>query len=195
MALVTEDGPQLRLELRRHVDDVVRFLSVEEPELARPPRRIARRREVPVEAGLLRTIGRVASNPPDRTVIRVKFVESPRIEGDDDVGPRRPDHLHNFEHDGVAPLEPTIERAEETSQGTWLYLRDGEQRLVAYLPMSFGGSLRDALGEGQMQFEVELGERKLTPLGAMALEMMPHQISKTHYFDQPIPIEPPPETR
>ena len=99
-----------------------------------------------------------------------------------------------YAHERVA-FSATIERAEETSQGTWLYLRDGEQRLVAYLPMSFGGSLRDALGEGQMQFEVELGERKLTPLGAMALEMMPHQISKTHYFDQPIPIEPPPETR
>ena len=99
-----------------------------------------------------------------------------------------------YAHERVA-FSATIERAEETSQGTWLYLRDGEQRLVGYLPMSFGGSLRDALGEGQMQFEVEVGERKLTPLGAMALEMMPHQISKTHYFDQPIPLEPPPEAR
>jgi hypothetical protein len=94
-----------------------------------------------------------------------------------------------YAHERVA-FSATIERAEETSQGTWLYLRDGEQRLVGYLPMSFGGTLRDALGEGQMQFEVEVGERKLTPLGAMALEMMPHQISKTRYFDQPIPIEP-----
>ena len=89
----------------------------------------------------------------------------------------------------------TIERAEETSQGTWLYLRDGEQRLLAYVPVSFGGSLRDALSEGQMQFEVQVGERKLTPLGNMALEIMPYQISKTHYFDQPIPVEPPPDSR
>ena len=99
-----------------------------------------------------------------------------------------------YAHERVA-FSATIERAEETAQGTWLYLRDGEQRLVGYVPMSFGGSLRDALGEGQMQFEVEVGERKLTPLGVMALEMLPHQISKTRYFDQPIPIEPPPDTR
>ena len=95
-----------------------------------------------------------------------------------------------YVHERVT-FSATIERAEETTQGTWLYLRDGEQRIVGYVPMSFGGSLRDALGEGQMQFEVEIGERKLTPLGTMALEMMPHQISKTHYFEQPIPIEPP----
>jgi hypothetical protein len=92
-----------------------------------------------------------------------------------------------YAHERVA-FSATIERAEETTQGTWLYLRDGEQRLVGYVPMSFGGSLRDALGEGQMQFEVEVGERKLTPLGTTALEMMPYQISKTHYFDQPIPL-------
>jgi hypothetical protein len=99
-----------------------------------------------------------------------------------------------YAHERVA-FSATIERAEETSQGTWIYLRDGEQRLVAYVPISFGGSLRDALSEGQMQFEVEVGERKLTPLGSMALEMMPYQISKTHYFDQPIPVEPPPDAR
>ena len=92
-----------------------------------------------------------------------------------------------YVHERVA-FSATIERAEETAQGTWLHLRDGEQRVVGYVPMSFGGSLRDALGEGQMLFEVEVGERKLTPLGTMALEMMPYQISKTHYFAQPIPL-------
>ena len=95
-----------------------------------------------------------------------------------------------YAHEHVA-FSATIERTEETTQGTWIHLRDGEQRLLAYVPMSFGGTLRDALGEGQMQFEVEVGERKLTPLGTMALEMMPYQISKTHYFEQPMPIEPP----
>ena len=94
----------------------------------------------------------------------------------------------SYAHERVA-FAATIERAEETTGGTWLYLRDGEQRLVAYLPMSFAGSLREALGEGQMQFEVEVGERKLTSLGTMALEMMPHQISKTRYFEQPVPVE------
>ncbi|MGH7896626.1 MAG: hypothetical protein ACREQQ_01660, partial [Candidatus Binatia bacterium] len=86
-----------------------------------------------------------------------------------------------------------VEHAEETTQGTWLHLRDGDQKLLAYVPISFGGSLREAFDEGQMQFEVEVGERKLTSLGSMALEMMPHQISKTRYFDQPVPIEPPPD--
>jgi hypothetical protein len=95
-----------------------------------------------------------------------------------------------YAHERVG-FSATIERAEETSQGTWLYLRDGEQRLVGYVPMSFGGSLREALGEGQMQFEIEVGERKLTPLGTMALEMMPYQISKTRYFDQPLPLPQP----
>src|ERR1700756_3292913 len=61
-----------------------------------------------------------------------------------------------YVHERVA-FSATIERAEETAQGTWLYLRDGEQRLVGYVPMSFGGSLRDALGEGQMQFEIGVG--------------------------------------
>jgi hypothetical protein len=94
-----------------------------------------------------------------------------------------------YAHERVA-FSATIERVEETTGGTWLHLRDGEQQLFAYVPMSFGGTLREALGEGQMQFEVEVGERKLTSLGTMALEMMPHQISKTRYFDQPVPIEP-----
>jgi hypothetical protein len=97
----------------------------------------------------------------------------------------------SYAHERVA-FSATIERTEETTGGTWLYLRDGEQRLIAYLPMSFAGTLREALDEGQMQFEVEVGERKLTSLGTMALEMMPHQISKTRYFDQPVPVEPPP---
>jgi len=95
-----------------------------------------------------------------------------------------------YAHELVA-FSATIERAEETTQGTWLHLRDGEQRLIVYVPISFGGTLRDTLGEGQMRFEVEVGERKLTPLGTMALEMVPHQISKTHYFDQPVEIAPP----
>ena len=85
----------------------------------------------------------------------------------------------------------TLETVEETPQGVWLHLRDGEQRLTAYSPMSFGGTLREAIGEGQMRFDVEIGERTLTPLGTTALQILPYQISKTRYFAEPVPIDPP----
>jgi hypothetical protein len=45
-----------------------------------------------------------------------------------------------------------------------------------------------------MEFVAEIGERTLTPLGTTALQMIPYQISKTHYFEQPIHIDPPGET-
>ena len=93
-----------------------------------------------------------------------------------------------FAHEKVS-FHATVEKVEETPQGLWLHLRDGEQRLVVYSPVTFGGSLREAIGEGQMQFDVEVGERTLTPLGTSALQILPYQISKTRYFDQPVPIE------
>jgi len=95
-----------------------------------------------------------------------------------------------FAHERVT-FPATIEKLEETPQGLWLHLRDGEDRILAYSPMTFGGTLREALGEGQMTFEVEIGERTLTPLGTTALSMLPYQISKTHYFAEPVPIDPP----
>lgn len=96
-----------------------------------------------------------------------------------------------FVHQKVA-FSATIDRVEETPGGTWLYLRDGEDRVVLYTAMSFGGSFRDSLGKERMQFEVEIGEKKLTPLGTYALEVLPYQISKTTYFEQAVPLDPPP---
>jgi hypothetical protein len=96
-----------------------------------------------------------------------------------------------FTHEKVS-FPATVEQVEETPQGLWLHLKDGEQRLLVYSPMTFGGSLREALGQGQMDFDVEIGERTLTPLGTTALALMPYQIRKTHYFAKPQAIEPPP---
>src|SRR5438874_7376237 len=47
-----------------------------------------------------------------------------------------------YAHEHVA-FSATIERTEETTQGTWIHLRDGEQRLLAYVPISFSGTLRE----------------------------------------------------
>jgi hypothetical protein len=86
----------------------------------------------------------------------------------------------------------TIDRVEETSGGTWLYLKDRDERVTLYTSMSFGGSMRTSLNpEDRMQFDVEVGGRKLTSLGTYAVEVLPYQISKTTYFDQAIPMEPP----
>lgn len=94
-------------------------------------------------------------------------------------------------HEKVS-FSATIDRVEETPGGTWLYLQDGEDRVVLYTSMSFGGTFRDSLARERMQFEVEIGEKKLTPLGTYALEILPYQISKTTYFDQAVPLDPPP---
>lgn len=84
----------------------------------------------------------------------------------------------------------TIERVEETPQGIWMHLADGDEKLVLYMKMSFGGAFREQVQNERMQFEVRVGETKLTPLGTLALEVLPYQISKTHYFDQPVELEP-----
>jgi hypothetical protein len=92
----------------------------------------------------------------------------------------------------------TIERVEETTGGTWMHLASGGEKVVLYVPMAFGGTLRDSL-EGDMTFEVTVGEKKLTQLGVMALEVMPFQISNTHYFEHaitiPAPVEATPAAR
>ena len=85
----------------------------------------------------------------------------------------------------------TIVRVEETSSGIWLHLKKGEDAVVLYSPISFGGTLRESLGKDEMEFQVQVGEKKLTPLGTTALEVFPYQISQTRYFDQPVPIGPP----
>ena len=85
----------------------------------------------------------------------------------------------------------SVERLEETPQGIWLHLSDGETKVPLYVRLSFGGALKAMLGTGKMDFEVEVGERKLTPLGQTALEITPYLISQTRYFDQPIPLETP----
>ncbi len=96
-----------------------------------------------------------------------------------------------FIHEKVT-FSATIDRIEETPGGTWMYLRDGEDRVVLYTTMNFAGAMRDSLAQERMQFEAEIGEKKLTPLGTYALEILPYQISKTTYFDQAVPLEPPP---
>jgi hypothetical protein len=85
----------------------------------------------------------------------------------------------------------TVDRVEETSQGIWLHLSEGETRLPLYVRLSFGGAVKAMLGSGKMEFEVEVGERVLTPLGQTAIEITPYVISQTRYFDQPIPLETP----
>ncbi|MGH7804927.1 MAG: hypothetical protein ACREQJ_11315 [Candidatus Binatia bacterium] len=85
----------------------------------------------------------------------------------------------------------TVERVEETSQGIWLHLSEGETKLPLYVRLSFGGAVKAMLGSGKMEFEVEVGEKILTPLGQTALEITPYLISQTRYFDQPIPLETP----
>lgn len=82
----------------------------------------------------------------------------------------------------------TIERIEETTQGVWLHLRSGDRRVVLYSPISFGGELRESLQPEEMRFEVQVGEKRLTPLGVLAIQVMPYQISKTRYFDRPIDV-------
>jgi hypothetical protein len=85
----------------------------------------------------------------------------------------------------------TVDRVEETPQGIWLHLSEGETKLPLYVRLSFGGAVKAMLGSGKMEFEVEVGERVLTPLGQTALEITPYLISQTRYFDQPIPLETP----
>ena len=85
----------------------------------------------------------------------------------------------------------TVDRVEETPQGIWLHLSDGETKLPLYVRLSFGGAVKAMLGSGEMEFEVEVGERTLTPLGQTAIEITPYLISQTRYFDQPIPLEAP----
>jgi hypothetical protein len=85
----------------------------------------------------------------------------------------------------------TVDRVEETPQGIWLHLSEGEAKLPLYVRLSFGGAVKAMLGTGKMEFEVEVGERVLTPLGQSAIEITPYLISQTRYFDQPIPLETP----
>jgi hypothetical protein len=86
----------------------------------------------------------------------------------------------------------TVDRVEETTQGIWLHLSDGETKLPLYVRLTFGGAVRQMLGSGKMDFELEVGDRMLTPLGQTAVEVTPYLISQTRYFDQPVPLETPP---
>ena len=86
----------------------------------------------------------------------------------------------------------TVDRVEETTQGIWLHLSNGETKLPLYIRLTFGGAVRQMLGSGQMDFELEVGDRVLTPLGQTAVEVTPYLISQTRYFDQPVPLETPP---
>jgi len=76
-----------------------------------------------------------------------------------------------------------VERIEETPTGIYLHLRDGEIRLPLYMRLTFGGAFREALGIGRMEFEVEVVDRVLTPLGQSAIEITPFLITQTRRFD------------
>jgi hypothetical protein len=86
-------------------------------------------------------------------------------------------------------FQATIERVEETAQGIWMFLAEDGQKLAVYVPMSFGGAFREQVQNERMQFEVRVGETRLTSLGVAALEVLPFQISKTTYFEQPVPLD------
>lgn len=80
-------------------------------------------------------------------------------------------------------LAADVDRIEETPNGIYLHLHDGETTLPLYMRLTFGGAFRDALGLGRMELEVEIVDRVLTPLGQPAIEITPFLITQTRRFD------------